>query len=109
MTDTNPALITFLIGKFQRASIRETLEGMTISDISGVYMPDFIACLNQKDRLIGARLWLDVLQPMRDAWQEWKALEPEYTAAKKRFNSLVLTTRTNLMPPNIPVIGGQQN
>jgi len=100
MTDTNPSLSSFLIGKFQRASIREALEGMTIADISGVEMADFLTCLNQKDRLIGSRLWADVLLPVRNAWQDWKNLEPDFVIAQKRLTDRIIDARARLMPPN---------
>ena len=48
---------------------------MTIADISGVVMDEFVAALQQKDRLIGARLWVDVLMPLRNQWKEWRALQ----------------------------------
>jgi hypothetical protein len=107
MAETNPPLCSFLIGKFQRASIREALEGMTIADISGVEMTDFLACLNQKDRLIGARLWADVLLPVRNAWQDWKGLETGFVSAQKRLTDRIADARARLIPLNNPAVSGQ--
>jgi hypothetical protein len=98
--DQNPVLTSFLVGKFNRVGIRETLEGATIADISGMDMSDFLACLAEKDRLIGARLWAEVLLPVRHAWQEVKFMEPAYRTATKRLADLLAEIRARLAPPN---------
>jgi len=85
MTDTTPSLTSFLLGKFNRTSLYDVLDGMTIADISGIDMPDFLNSLDQKDRLLGVRLWADVLLPVRNAWQELKYVEPGYVAAQRQL------------------------
>jgi hypothetical protein len=106
MAETNPFLSSFLIGKFQRASICEALEGLTIADISGVEMTDFLACLNQKDHLIGTRLWADVLLPVRNAWQDWKGLEAGFVTVQKRLTDRIIAARAHLTTLNNPAVGG---
>ncbi len=103
--DQCPVLTSFLVGKFNRVGIRETLEGTTIADISGMDMPNFLACLAEKDRLIGARLWAEVLLPVRHAWQELKFVEPAYRAATKRLTDCLAEIRARLTPPPQPING----
>lgn len=83
-----PLLTTFLVGKFNRRSIHDVLEGMTIADISGVVMEDFLSALQQKDRLIGTRLWVDVLYPLRSQWKEWCTLRVQSAAVEAARESL---------------------
>ncbi len=73
-----------------------------LHDLSGVEMADFVACLNQKDRLIGVRLWAEVLVPARNAWQEFKWVEPSYRASLKRLSDQITSSRSQLMPVNNP-------
>ena len=83
-----PLLTTFLVGKFNRRSIHDVLEGMTIADISGVVMEDFLDALQQKDRLVGTRLWADVLLPLRNQWKEWRTLRAQNAAVENARESL---------------------
>jgi hypothetical protein len=92
-----PLLTTFLVGKFNRRSIHDVLEGMTIADISGVVMEDFLSALQQKDRLIGTRLWVDVLYPLRSQWKEWR---PQYNAIELARCNLLRAYTSAQQPPN---------
>ncbi len=97
MTETNPILSSFLIGKFNRETLHDVLAGMRLSDISGLEMQDFIACLNQKDRLIGVRLWAEVLLPIRNAWQDWKELEAGFISAQKQLTDRLTEVRARII------------
>lgn len=100
--NVNPALTSFLVGKFSRGSIREVLEGTTIADISGMDMSDFMACLSEKDRIIGARLWAEVILPIRNAWSSFKMVEPHYLAAQTQLTERITAIRARLAPPAAP-------
>lgn len=61
---------------------------MTIADISGTTMDEFLSALCQKDRLVGARLWVDVLLPLRSQWKEWRTLERQHAAVEAARTAL---------------------
>jgi hypothetical protein len=97
----NPALTVFLTGKYNRQSLRDILEGLTVSDLVGIGGVEFISCLNQKDRIIGLRLWEEVLNPVRAAWVACKVHSEPYLAAKKELDDLL----QKLLPT--PAVTGQ--
>jgi hypothetical protein len=97
----NPTLTVFLTGKYNRQSLRDILEGLTVSDIVGIGGVEFISCLGQKDRIVGLRLWEEVLKPVRDVWVSCKVLSDPYLAAKKELDDLL----QKLLPP--PAVSGQ--
>lgn len=96
MTTSDLVLTSLLIGKFARHSLRETLTGMTIRDISGVEMMEFVACLPQKDRLLGMRLWAEVFLPIRNAWQTWREIAPAHDAALRQYTRTIASVQERL-------------
>jgi hypothetical protein len=72
---------------------------MTIADISGVVMEDFLSAMQQKDRLIGTRLWVDVLYPLCSQWKEWR---PQCNAIDLARSNLLRAYTSAQQPPNNP-------
>lgn len=70
-------LTQFLRGPYDRASIRDVLEGMTVADISGYSYDEFMSAIAQKDRLVASRLWTSILAPVVGAWAAYQRLEPQ--------------------------------
>lgn len=72
MTDLNPLLTALATGRFNRVSLRETLEGLRLSDVVGAQECEFVASLQQKDQLIGRAFWRS-LQPVFAAYTGYEA------------------------------------
>ena len=72
-------LTTLLAGRFDRPSLRATLQGVRVSDLSGMTLELFVGSLRQKDQLIGRAFWIAVLEPVRRAWQDWESVGAERT------------------------------
>jgi hypothetical protein len=73
-----PARLTqFLRGPYDRQSLRDVFEGMTVADISGCCYDEFISAVAAKDRLVAGRLWNTVLLPITYAWTAYLRLEPQ--------------------------------
>jgi hypothetical protein len=69
----------------------ESVCGVCDSPRSDAYQTsckDFLSALQQKDRLIGARLWVDVLYPLRSQWKEWRTLRVQNAAVENARESL---------------------
>ncbi len=84
----NVPLTNFLVGRFNRISLRDTLDGMTVSDLLGMTGKQFLKGLTQKDQHIGRILWTLYLEPIRTAYAEWEEL--------REMRSTVETTQYKL-------------
>ncbi len=74
---------------------------MTIADISGVVMDEFLNALQQKDRLIGARLWVDVLYPLLSQWKEWRIIQRQNAAVEAARIALQRAYMAAQQAPNL--------
>jgi hypothetical protein len=72
-------LTALLAGRFDRPSLRTTLQGVRVSDISTLTLEMFVGSLRQKDQLIGRAFWTVVLEPVRRAWLEWESVDAART------------------------------
>jgi hypothetical protein len=72
-------LTTLLAGRFDRPSLRATLQGVRVSDLSGMTLEMFVGSLRQKDQLIGRAFWTAVLETVRRAWQDWESVSAART------------------------------
>lgn len=70
MTDPNPLLTSLAVGRFNRNTLRETLDGLRISDVIGAQESEFVASLNQKDQLLGRAFWR-ALAPVFQAYRNY--------------------------------------
>jgi hypothetical protein len=66
MADT--PLTDLLTGRYNRASLRHTLAGLTVADLVHFTEESFMMGLRVKDTLFGRVLWRNVLYPVRDAF-----------------------------------------
>lgn len=85
----NPLLTQFLRGKFNRPSIREALEGLTVADLSGCCYDAYIAIFQAKDRLVAEKLWHEVLTPVRLVWAAYEAEGPRRQAIEQLRQNLL--------------------
>jgi hypothetical protein len=94
MTDLDPPLIQFLCGRYNRSSLRETLEGLLISDTLSMSAQEFQEGLRQQDHHLGRCFWRNVITPLREAYNTYNALSRERAlvgAATDRLRSLIET------------------
>lgn len=75
-------LTTFLVGRYARESLRQTLEGLTVSDIDEMGVDDFLEGIELRDRHLARVFWTKVLTPVWEAWMVWHALEEERMAVE---------------------------
>lgn len=119
----NPRLETLLKGRFDRASLRETLTGLLLSDITAMSREDFLEDLRTEDRHIAKVFWRTVLTPLRDAYIGYERTAPmreTVDAARKTLRDLVaahqkpaiielVNTANMLAPPSSGGAGTQLN
>jgi hypothetical protein len=90
----DPRLETLLKGRFDRASLRETLTGMLLSDIAAMSRDEFLEDLRAEDRHIAKVFWRTILTPLRDAYVGYERTAPmreTVDSAKKTLLDLVAT------------------
>lgn len=85
-------LVNFLVGRFARESLRTTLEGLVISDLSGMDVDDFLAGVDARDYHLARVFWVRVLTPVWEAWTAWSGLAVERAAvdaARRRVQDAI--------------------
>lgn len=85
-------LVNFLVGRFARESLRTTLEGLVISDLSGMDVDDFLAGVDARDYHLARVFWVRVLTPVWEAWTAWSGLAAERAAvdvARRRVQDAI--------------------
>jgi hypothetical protein len=85
-------LSQFLNGRYNRISLRETLEGLMISDTLAMTPREFQEGLRQQDLHIGRCFWRNVIAPLREAYNAYNALSREralVAAATDRLRNLI--------------------
>jgi hypothetical protein len=104
MSDLDVPISQFLCGRYNRVSLRETLDGLLISDTLTMTIDDFVSGLRQQDQHIGRCFWRDVLVSLREAYSAYTALGRERAlvgAATERLRSLIETYKR---APAIPAV-----
>jgi hypothetical protein len=106
----NPLLTQFLRGKFNRPSIREALEGLTVSDLSGCCYDTYIATIQAKDRLVAEKLWHQVFTPVRIAWTSYEVEAPRRQAIEQLRQNLqrVINQHVEGCGNNVPAAANNQ-
>jgi hypothetical protein len=92
----DPRLETLLKGRFDRASLRETLTGLLLSDVATMSREEFLEDLRTEDRHIAKVFWRTVLTPLRDAYIGYERTGPmreTVEAARKTLRDLVVTNQ----------------
>jgi hypothetical protein len=106
MTDLDLPLIQFLCGRYNRSSLRETLEGLLISDTLSMTAKEFQEGLRQQDHHLGRCFWRNVISPLREAYNAYNALSRERAlvgAATDRLRSLIDTHKRILCNSSVTV------
>ena len=70
----NVALTTLLRGRYNRASLREAIDGLVVSDLLMMSEDSFVSALKQKDQLVARAWWRSVLSEIRTAYMEFDNL-----------------------------------
>ena len=81
-------IVNFLVGRFARESLRTTLAGIVISDLSEMDMDEFLAGVDARDYHLARVFWVKVLTPVWEAWAAWAALKAERVAVDAARRSL---------------------
>jgi hypothetical protein len=81
-------IVNFLVGRFARESLRLTLDGLVISDLSGMDMDEFLEGVDARDYHLARVFWRKVLTPVWDAWSAWSELATERAAVDAARRSL---------------------
>lgn len=92
MADLDVPISQFLCGRYNRVSLRETLDGLLISDTISMTIDEFVAGLRQQDQHIGRCFWRNVLVSLRDAYSAYIAIGREralVAVATDRLRSLI--------------------
>lgn len=92
MSDLDVPLTNFLTGRYNRISLRETLEGLVISDTLSMSPAEFQEGLRQQDQHLGRCFWRNVIAPLREAYSVYASLHREralVTAATDRLRGLI--------------------
>jgi hypothetical protein len=92
----NPLLTQFLHGKYNRSSIRDALEGLTVADLSGCCYDMYIATIQAKDRLVAEKFWHQVLTPVRLAWTAYEIEGPRRQAIEQLRQNLLQVINQNI-------------
>jgi hypothetical protein len=91
-------IVNFLVGRFARESLRMTLDGLVLSDITDMDMEEFLAGVDARDYHLARVFWMKVLTPVWEAWVEWAALAPEQAAvdaARRRVQDAMAAAQGN--------------
>lgn len=102
MSDLDVPLTQFLCGRYNRISLRETLEGLVISDTLSMTPAEFQEGLRQQDQHLGRCFWRNVIAPLREAYNAYNALAREralVTAATDRLRGLIEAHKRNAANP----------
>jgi hypothetical protein len=70
-------LTIFLVGRFARESLRQTLEGLVLSDLCDMTVDDFLGGIEKKDHHLARIFWTKVLTPVWESWMVWNGLSEE--------------------------------
>lgn len=104
MSDLDVPLTQLLTGRYNRASLRETLEGILISDTLSMTPAEFQEGLRQQDHHLGRCFWRNIVAPMREAYNAYAALHREralVTAATDRLRGLIDAHKRSAAIPNV--------
>jgi hypothetical protein len=102
MADLNPLLTSLATGRFNRATLREALDGLRISDVIGARESEFVASLTQKDQLIGRVFWR-ALTPVFDAYRNYDSfrdIRAEINKAKVAMQRAICAISAGQENPN---------
>ena len=102
MSDLDVPLTQFLCGRYNRISLRETLDGLVISDTLSMTPAEFQEGLRQQDQHLGRCFWRNVIAPLREAYNAYNALAREralVTAATERLRNLIESHKRNAANP----------
>ncbi len=102
MSDLDVSLTQFLIGRYNRVSLRETLDGLVISDTLSMTPAEFQEGLRQQDQHLGRCFWRNVIAPVREAYNAYAALSRERAlvmAATDRLRGLIESHKRNAANP----------
>jgi hypothetical protein len=102
MSDLDVPLTQFLCGRYNRISLRETLDGLLISDTLAMSPVEFQEGLRQQDQHLGRCFWRNVIAPLREAYNAYNALAREralVTAATERLRGLIEAHKRNAANP----------
>lgn len=89
-------IATLLSGRFERASLYKTLDGLTVGDLVRLSEDTFIAGVKQKDVHLARAFWYTHLVAIRDAYVEYVRLTDMRTQvemAHKKIDRLIATAR----------------
>jgi hypothetical protein len=92
MSDLDVPLSQFICGRYNRISLRETLDGLLISDTLCMTPSEFQEGLRQQDQHIGRCFWRNVIAPLREAYNAYNALAREralVATATERLRNLI--------------------
>ena len=98
MSDLDVSLSQFLCGRYNRISLRDTLDGLLISDTLSMSASEFQEGLRQQDQHIGRCFWRNVIAPLREAYNAYNALAREraiVSSATERLRSLIESHKRN--------------
>jgi hypothetical protein len=70
----NIPLTNLLRGRFNRASLREAIEGLVVSDLLMMSEDSFVGAIKQKDQLLARAWWRATLSEIRTAYMEFDNL-----------------------------------
>jgi hypothetical protein len=102
MSDLDVPLSQFLCGRYNRISLRETLDGLLISDTLSMTPQEFQEGLRQQDQHLGRCFWRNVIAPLREAYNAYNALAREralVACATERLRSLIESHKRNAANP----------
>lgn len=101
MSELDLPLTHFLCGRYNRISLRETLDGLLLSDTLSMTPNEFQEGLRQQDQHLGRCFWRNVIVPLREAYNAYSALSREralVTAATDRLRNLIETYKRSSAP-----------
>lgn len=104
MADLDVPISQFLCGRYNRISLRETLDGLVISDTVTMTLEEFLSGLRQQDQHIGRCFWRNVLVSLRDAYSAYSAIGREraiVTAATERLRNLIESYKRASASPDV--------
>jgi hypothetical protein len=70
----NTPLTSLLRGRYNRASLRDAIDGLVISDLLMMSEDSFVSALKPKDQLIARAWWRSALTEIRTAYMEFDNL-----------------------------------
>jgi hypothetical protein len=91
-------LATLLNGRFERASLYRTLDGLTVGDLVRMDETSFVAGVKQKDAHIARAFWCAHLVGIRDAYVEYIRLSDmriQVEMAHKKVDRLISLARSD--------------